>query len=389
MPDPKEFKERYHKNPTDTIFCPYRICPLGAHVDHQLGLVTGFTLDRGISLEYTATEDGSVSIASKNFEGWVNFNLSSLPEKQSYWGDFAVGAAKMLSEKYTLAKGFEGLIEGTLPVGGLSSSAAVIITYLNILCRVNNITLTQPQMIQYAIRVEREFIGVNVGKLDQSCEIYCKKDKLLYLDTQDDSMELIPRSPDMPPFKIAIIYSGVSRKLAGSAYNLRVDECRAAAYALKAYSGMEYGKIAETNLREVPESVYQEFKEGLPENWRKRAHHYYNEQGRVRRGVEAWRRGDIATFGEMIFQSGRSSIYYYEAGSEPLRALYEIMLRTEGVYGGRFSGAGFNGCCMAIVDPDKQESIREHITNEYAKVFPEYMEEFVIEFCDTADGAQL
>lgn len=371
------------------LFCPYRICPLGAHVDHQLGLVTGFALDKGITLEYDVTEDGSVKITSKNFDGKVEFNLSSLPERQSYWGDFAVGAALILSEKYTLSKGFEGVIEGTLPVGGLSSSAAVIITYLGVLARVNGITLTQSQIIQYAIRVEREFIGVNVGKLDQSCEVYCMKDELLYLDTLDNTTELIPISPNMPPFKLAIIYSGVSRKLAGSAYNLRVDECKAAAYALKGYSGMEYGKFAETHLREVPRSVYDEYKDKLPENWRKRAHHYYHENERVRKGIEAWRQGDIKTFGEMINRSGRSSIYYYEAGSEPLKALYEIMLRTDGIYGGRFSGAGFNGCCMAIINPEKEDSIREYITTEYAKVFPEYMKDFVIAICDTADGVQL
>ena len=377
------------KTYTNKLFCPYRICPLGAHVDHQLGLVTGFALDKGITLEYEPTEDGSVTIISKNFDGKVEFNLADLPERQSYWGDFCVGAAKVLSEKYKLVKGFHGVIEGTLPVGGLSSSAAVIITYLNVLTRVNNIVLTQPQIIQYAIRVEREFIGVNVGKLDQSCEVYCRKDKLLYLDTLDDTTELIPCSPDMPPFKIAIIYSGVSRKLAGSAYNLRVDECKASAYALKGYSGMEYGKIADTHLREVPQSIYDEYKDRLPENWRKRAHHYYHENERVRKGIEAWRKGDIKTFGEQIFRSGRSSIYYYEAGSEPLKALYEIMLRTDGIYGGRFSGAGFNGCCMAIIDPEKIDSIKEYITAEYAKVFPEYMKDFVIEICDTADGVEL
>ena len=30
------------------IFSPYRVCPVGAHVDHQYGLVTGFALDMGI-----------------------------------------------------------------------------------------------------------------------------------------------------------------------------------------------------------------------------------------------------------------------------------------------------------------------------------------------------
>jgi len=362
------------------------VCPLGAHVDHQQGLVTGFALDKGITLEYEPTETGMVAITSKNFEGKVEFSLNKLPGKNFNWGDFAVGAAHVLSQKYKMYNGFKGEIEGSLPIGGLSSSAAVIISYLCALCKVNGIRLTKQQLIQYAVRVEREFIGVNVGKLDQSCEVYCEKNNLLYLDTLDDTTELIPINPNMPPFKIAIIYSGVSRKLAGSAYNLRVDECKAAAYALKGYSGMEYGKIADTHLREIPRSVYDEFKDMLPVNWRKRAHHYFHEQERVEKGVEAWRNGDIKTFGEMISSSGRSSIYSYEAGSEPLKAIYEIMMRTEGIWGGRFSGAGFNGCCMAIVDPSKEDEIRQYITEEYAEIFPEYMKDFEVHFCNTANG---
>lgn len=381
--------KKEQKTYENSIFCPYRVCPLGAHVDHQHGLVTGFAIDKGIELQYNPTEDGMVRILSKNFPGKITFSLDKLPERSYTWGDFAVGAAKVLQEKYKLKNGFDGVIEGNLPVGGLSSSAAVIITYLTVFCRINNIHLTKQQLIQYAIRVEREYIGVNVGKLDQSCEVYCKKDNLLYLDTLDDTTELVPLNDKMPPFKIAIIYSGVSRKLAGSAYNLRVDECRAAAYALKGYAEMDYGKFRETHLREVPKGVYDTYKHMLPPNWKKRAHHYYYEQQRVKKGVEAWRNGDLETFGKMIFESGKSSIYHYEAGSEPLKALYNIMCKTDGIYGGRFSGAGFNGCCMAIVDPEKIDSIAKYIAGEYAKVFPEYMDEFEIHFCDTADGIEI
>ena len=52
--------------------------------------------------------------------------------------------------------------------------------------------MTRIELINMAIWEERNFIGVNVGKLDQSCEVYCKKDSLLFLDTQDDSSEIIP-----------------------------------------------------------------------------------------------------------------------------------------------------------------------------------------------------
>ena len=40
-----------------TMFTPYRVCPLGAHVDHQLGQVTGFAIDRGVNLEFDITEE--------------------------------------------------------------------------------------------------------------------------------------------------------------------------------------------------------------------------------------------------------------------------------------------------------------------------------------------
>ena len=32
------------------IFSPYRVCPLGAHVDHQHGIVTGFAINKGVDL---------------------------------------------------------------------------------------------------------------------------------------------------------------------------------------------------------------------------------------------------------------------------------------------------------------------------------------------------
>ena len=60
----------------NNVFTPYRVCPLGAHVDHQHGLVTGFAIDRGVSLDFDVTDDGRVSIISKNFPGKVEFNIN-------------------------------------------------------------------------------------------------------------------------------------------------------------------------------------------------------------------------------------------------------------------------------------------------------------------------
>jgi galactokinase len=53
------------------------------------------------------------------------------------------GAVVALSKKYKLQRGFTGLISGKLPIGGLSSSAAVMTAYLMALCDANELSLTK------------------------------------------------------------------------------------------------------------------------------------------------------------------------------------------------------------------------------------------------------
>ena len=209
------------------------------------------------------------------------------------------------------------------------------------------------------------------------------------MDLKDDSYELIPESKDMKPFEIAIFFSGLERSLAGSAFNMRVDECRSAAYALAAFSGMEYGKFEDTNLRDIPYEVYLKYKDKLPENWAKRAEHWYTEFQRVEKGAEAFRKGDIEEFGRLSFESGKSSIVNWETGSPQLIKLYEIMTKTKGIYGGRFSGAGFKGCCMARMDPAYRDEILEKVEKEYLKAFPEMKGKYSAHICHTADGVRL
>ncbi len=386
----ERFEELYKTEPEGVAFCPYRICPLGAHSDHNLGKITGLAIDKGIHIAYKTKQNGVIELNSLQFDKRAQFHINSVPEvKENDWADYLRGATIELARKYSLTAGLSGVIEGSLPIGGLSSSAAVIISFLSALCKVNKIHPTQAEIINIALAAENKYVGVSCGKLDQSCEVYSKKNHLLYLDTKDDSFELIPTNPSMRPYKIAIFFSGIERTLAGSKFNMRVDEARSAAYALKAYAGMEYGKFNETNLRDIPYEVYLQYKDRLPENFAKRAEHWYTEFQRVEKGAEAWRRGDLEEYGRLSFESGNSSIYNWETGSPELKKLYEIMTVTDGIYGGRFSGAGFKGCCMALIDPTFEESIKEKMTSEYLSAFPKLKEKFSIHICDSADGVKL
>ena len=384
------FERIYKKEPPYRAFTPYRVCPVGAHVDHQLGKITGFAINKGIHMAYGPKQNGVIEIQSLQFDKRAQWHIASTPEKpEGDWADHLRGATIALCARCNLNVGVCAVIEGELPIGGLSSSAAVIITFLSALCMLNGISLMPKELIEIAKEAENKYVGVACGKLDQSCEIYCKKNHLLYLDTMDDSYELIPQPVNMKPYKFAIFFSGLERSLAGSAFNMRVDECRSVAYALKAYADIPYGKFAETHLRDVPKDVFLQYRDRLPENWRKRAEHYYGEFDRVERAADAWRRGDIEAYGKISFESGYSSIHNWETGSPELIKLYEIMTETKGIYGGRFSGAGFKGCCLAIIDPAYEESIVEKVTKEYLKAFPHLAGKYSAHICESADGVNL
>ena len=384
------FENIYKKPPQYTAFTPYRVCPIGAHSDHQLGKITGFAINKGIHMAYGPKENGVIEIQSSQFEKRAQWYVEATPKtKENDWADHLRGATIALHKRYPLRRGLCAVVDGELPIGGLSSSAAVIITYLSALCTINGITLTPNELITISQEAENKYVGVSCGKLDQSCEVYCQKDHLLYMDMKNDSYELITQPQNMKPYKIAIFFSGLERSLAGSAFNMRVDECRSAAYALKAFAGIEYGKYEDAFLRDVPRDVFERYKDRLPDNWRKRAEHFYTEYERVEKGAEAWRRGDVEAFGKLIFESGYSSIYNYETGSPELKKLYEIMTYTDGIYGGRFSGAGFKGCCMALIDPAYEESIIDTVTREYLKEFPHLSDKYSVHICESADGVRL
>lgn len=386
----ERFNQIYGRDAEGKAFCPYRICPIGAHSDHNLGKITGLAIDKGIHIAYAPKHNGVVEMASLQFPKRAQWHIASVPaQKQNDWADYLRGATLCLAKQHRLSVGLCGVIEGTLPIGGLSSSAAVIISFLIALCNVNEIKLSQQEIIDIAYDAELNYVGVSVGKLDQSCEVLSKKNHLLYLDTKDNHYELIPESPQMKPYKIAIFFSGLEHNLAGSKYNMRVDELRAGVYALQALAGMEYGKFNQANARNVPREVYEQFKDRLPVQWARRCEHWYTEFDRVEKGAEAWRRGDIDLYGKLSFESGWSSIHNWESGAPEQIRLYEIMTQTDGIYGGRFSGAGFKGCCMALIDPAFEEPISREVTEKYLASYPAMKGKYDVYICDSANGVEL
>ena len=57
-----KFLEIYGRTPDGISFSPYRICPIGAHSDHNLGKITGLAIDQGIHIAFRPKNNGVIEM---------------------------------------------------------------------------------------------------------------------------------------------------------------------------------------------------------------------------------------------------------------------------------------------------------------------------------------
>ena len=368
------------------ICSPLRVCPLGAHVDHQDGLVTGMTLDRAIWLAFVPRSDQHMRIESLNFEGCIEFDLDDVPPKSpGDWGNYIRGAVLALQQRYDLNTGIDAVVEGSMPIGGLSSSAAVGIAYLLALEVANGLEVSPEENIEFDRYIENTYLGLKNGILDQSIILMSDRDHLTFLDCQSVQFERYPTPVDNGRFEVVVAYSGLRKSLTSTDYNNRVNECQQAARMMLEWAGLEVPDPV--RLRMVPQEVYQTYAHRLPAPLDRRARHFFTEIERVREGVAAWREGDLEEVGRLINASGASSVYDYESGCPHLITLYNILSECPGVYGARFSGAGFRGSCIGLVNPAYRAQIVAAIDARYPQAHPDVADAYSVHFCQTGGPA--
>jgi galacturonokinase len=369
------------------VRAPYRICPLGAHIDHQLGPVTAMAIDQSVLLAYALSGSRQVRLGSLDFDGEVEFSLDDVPGKQAQdWGNYPRGAALALQQHHRLERGIVGVIAGKLHGGGVSSSAAVGVAYLLAFEEANGLRLSPEENILLDQRIENGYVGLRGGILDPAAILLSRRGYLTRIDCATTGHDLLPAAPHMPPFKILLAFSGLRQALVGTDYNRRVEECTQAARILLAAVGRADTRHVLGNLTTKEYASHQQLLQGAPA---RRAAHFFSEVERVRQGIAAWGEGDLAAFGALMTASGASSIHNYECGSPPLIDLYEILIATGGVYGARFSGAGFRGCCVALVKPEEAERAAARVREQYGQRYPALAGDASVVLCDADDGAGL
>lgn len=382
----------------------------------QGGIVSAMTINRGIMLGFIPSDDAQVFLQSGQFKGEVKFRVDETQyprvgrksqesqennvkiHQEPEWGSYARGALYALQKGgHCITKGIVGYICGSegLDSSGLSSSAAAGIAYLLALEYANNINILPIENIELDRLIENGYLGLRNGILDQSAILLSKYGHLTIMNCKLKEHSLV-YSPSLhpdkdPAYKILLAFSGLKHSLPSNpGYNCRVSECREAAQVLLCASGDVY---SEPILSLVESSCYEAHKGKLEPNLARRAEHYFSENKRVVEGLQAWASGNLAAFGKLISASGLSSIENYECGCEPMIQLYQILLKAPGIFGARFSGAGFRGCCLAFVDASHAEAAASFIEQEYKKAQPKLAGQLaqgrVVLICEAGDSAHV
>lgn len=291
-------------------------------------------------------------------------------------------------------QGITGFLEGSAGFEGcgVSSSAAVGVAFLLALESANGLKVTAEDNIELDRLIENEYLGLKNGILDQSAILLSQRHSLTAIHCERRMYELV-----QPPwygknegdYKILLAFSGLQHALSSKpGYNLRVAECQEAATVLLRAVGRG---DCEPLLCNVSVDEYEAHKDLLEGELAKRALHFFSENARVFAGIDAWSQGNLPEFGRLISQSGLSSIHNYECGCEPLVQLRDILAQAPGVYGARFSGAGFRGCCVALVATDLAGEAEKYVRAKYLNAQPDLAKRLTTAtfVCDSADHAHV
>ncbi len=368
-----------------------RFCFGVEHGDYNGMELFGVGTDRFIWLAYKPNKLGRIRIFSENFpeDGIIDFAVEEEcdPETLKHsWARFPCGVAHVLRrEGYDLKTGFDAVLFGNIPGGGMSRSASLALNLILTFFEVNEIEVEAGmRVVDLAQMVETDYIGSPCGKLDQIMIYFAKEGMGTYFNPTNGSIDHIPFGGDADAFRIVSLDTGTKRPgLEKSTYKIRRDECDQMKERLHAKFG--YASLADVSTPERYEEAVAYLQEVAPASIG-RLKYLYEAQGRFAETLEAWREGDIEQVGRNFRADGIGLRDDYVISGKELETMCDIARTVEGVYGERMLGGGDKGASGALIRADVFETLKATVESSYAKSHPGFAEDFAIHACRTVDG---
>lgn len=352
----EKFLEIFGTEHTQEYFSPGRINLIGEHIDYNGGMVFPMAINLGTHGVLKMRDDKLVRLYSLNFEevGIIEFNVDCIEYDVKYnWANYVQGVIDVfIKAGYSIDRGFDLVINGTIPNGsGLSSSASLEVLIGKILIDNNSLDVDGTELALLAQKAENEFIGVNCGIMDQFIIANGTGEGALSINT--DTLEYATVRFDLGDNVIVVLNSNKKRGLVDSAYNARRTSCENAAAIAKEKLGIDY--LCKLTLDQL-DSL------DLGDEDYKRARHAVEEQIRVEQSMQQLADGKITEFGQTLYDGHESLKTLFEVSCDELDFIVDGCKKL-GAVGARMTGAGFGGCCIAVMAKDKVSTLDSLVTD--------------------------
>ena len=368
----EEFIKLYGETEVEVYSAPGRSEVGGNHTDHQHGMVLATSINLDAIAIVSKNEDSTIRLVSEGYKMIVldSDDLKKKDSEEETSKGLIRGVLAGLKSRGYKVGGFNAYVTSDVLIGaGLSSSAAfetVIGTIISGLY--NNMVISMVEIAQVGQYAENIYFGKPCGLMDQTA---CAVGGLIHIDFANPSKPIVNKvNVDFETYHHSLCI--VDTK--GSHSDLTDDYAQIPS-EMKAVAGF-FGKEF---LRDVD---YKEFFAHIAEIREKagdravlRAIHFFFEDERVAKQVEALNNGEFKEFLRLVKESGNSSFKYLQniyttknvkdQSMSLALAVSESVLGSHGV--SRVHGGGFAGTIQAFVEDDFVDTYREALDSVYGK----------------------
>ena len=191
---------------------PARVCLYGEHQDYLKLKVIPAAIDLRLSLRAKKIEDHHYRVKSLDLQQTeiIPISLDRLSKKPSFLSYLEAGYLSL--KKHFPNEKFVPLdveISSEIPLeSGLSSSAALLVGWINLLAQSSDIEIDKQTLAELAYVAEHDLLGIPCGKMDQYSSAV---GSIISLDLEDDENVKFQKF-DNPDLGLVVVNSCVPKK---------------------------------------------------------------------------------------------------------------------------------------------------------------------------------
>ena len=370
-----------------------RFCFGVEHGDYNGTSLFGVGCDRFLWLGWQPNDSGRVRAFSANFpnEGIVDVDLRATTpggsDAPDGWARYVQGAASVLRDAgFDVASGFDCVLHGDIPGGGMSRSASLCLNLLLTLLERNSIELDDRfRIVEMAQRIENVHVGSPCGILDQTMILFAKAGHGTQFDPATRTVRHVPFGGDPESFRLVALDTGTVRPgLEQSTYRLRRAECERL-LALAQDEGFAITALADVRDQAQLDELRGWFGADHPDLI-DRLDYLVAAQRNFTLLLAAWERGDIATVGRLFREDGIGLRDRYRISGPELETMCDIARTVPGVHGERMLGGGDKGASGAVVAREAVPALREAVDVGYPRAHPAFADRYAVHELRVVDG---